>query len=428
MNMADSQLFTKRGYYRPSFLQMKVDAPCDLSDLNTVSQGCYSTFFHEYIHYLQDIGTTFGLNNANIVGNRLKHFISETDLNPSTTFPVPMILPKGHSTTINKEAQLVYLGQSNLGNISPSGVSVNLIYQAKSGIYIPSHGSVNLEEVLVDFSYGGKSNSYKLGAIGLMETMANLIQVKFFPGVSAPAFPYYSGEIVANNIYPIIGRNREFVFALADICLLLPHPGEAFFKMLELMKSTFFVPKDAHEIYDFVHANIKGPNGETLLDIFIDLSLKAEALYLDIFRSPIFVNERAWLKTVISEARNLRIKNPTFMLNLYHESTAKSSTLVSILDILGTPLMFNRNDDAWFHRPAKVRHLDIQPDRLAAILEIFELFELGKKECGLPSYCGMSISTDLRCGSSPWSRCQDSQLCGYAQLWKTWNLCGKTPT
>lgn len=68
------------------------------------------------------------------------------------------------------------------------------------------------------------------------------------------------------------------------------------------------------------------------------------------------------------------------------------------------------------------------PDRLAAILEMFLLFDNDShKYCGLIDYCTQAIITDGRCSTAPWSRATDPDLCAYGQFWKTWNLTGKYP-
>lgn len=427
--MNDSKLFTQMGYYNPSFLQMKVDANCCLMDLNAISTPHYSTFFHEYIHFLQDMTTTFGLVNVNIVGNRLMHYVKEVETGSGATFSVSIPITAGHVTQINKEMQQVYLGQAQIvrGPMAPAAVTVTAVTLVNSTVFLPHPYSKFLDEVEVDFTFSGNAYKYKLGAIGLMETMANLIQGKFFPSTSAPAIPYNSSELVAQKEYPAIGSNPEFVFALCDICLLDYHPGRAFYHMLQQMKLKAFVPARAEDIYAFVKAQIKGPAGETLHQIFTARSIDAENLYSSIFSTPVFANEQQWLKTVILSARDLRLTTPTFMLNLYRQPNAKSPAFVALLNTLGTPLMFNRNDDGYFIPPATLAALPIMPDRLSAIMEMFRLFDEGRKHCGLTGFCCTSIATDARCSNAPWSRATDTQLCGYGQFWKTWALTGKAP-
>lgn len=426
--MMDAQLYTLRGYYNPTFLQMKVDAPCDLSNLNNIKRQHFSTFFHEYIHYLQDVTTTFGIINANIICNRLKHFVKEIEISTNPTFEVPLLIPAEHITSINRELQQIYMGNVSLGDsLEPSQVTINKIDLIDVSAILQSKNDDKVYEVVVNVGVKSSNYDFKFGAICLMETMANLIQMKHFPEVKAPAFPYYSGVLIANNIYQTIGDNPEFVFALCDACLMEYNPGHAFVSMLMLMSENKFVPEKSEEIYNFVFENIKGRIGESLMEIFLNASEEVEKLYGDFFESSAFIEERKWSSAVISEARRLRTSVPNFMVELYRETSPFGRKIVEVADIMGTPLMFNRNELGFFQEPKKVRGISIDPSRLAAILEMFKLFEDGKKSCGLKSFCEQNISTDQRCIEEPWSRCKDLQLCAYAQFWKTWKLSDKAP-
>lgn len=60
--------FSTVGYYEPGFIHLRINTTEDLDDLNKLKDDpttlkCYSNFFHEYIHFLQDITSTHGLLN-----------------------------------------------------------------------------------------------------------------------------------------------------------------------------------------------------------------------------------------------------------------------------------------------------------------------------------------------------------------------------
>jgi hypothetical protein len=59
----------KLGFYEPGFLHLRVNTDYDISDLNDLyrnksTQKYFSTFLHEYIHFLQDVTTPSGLMSA----------------------------------------------------------------------------------------------------------------------------------------------------------------------------------------------------------------------------------------------------------------------------------------------------------------------------------------------------------------------------
>ena len=51
------------GFYLPSFFRLHISTDNSIEDFNTLSDFDFSVFFHEYIHYLQDITTFYGLSN-----------------------------------------------------------------------------------------------------------------------------------------------------------------------------------------------------------------------------------------------------------------------------------------------------------------------------------------------------------------------------
>lgn len=56
-------LKTLLGSYIPTFFEMHVATRDDDMTINKMSNGDATVLFHEYIHFLQDITTYYGLNN-----------------------------------------------------------------------------------------------------------------------------------------------------------------------------------------------------------------------------------------------------------------------------------------------------------------------------------------------------------------------------
>ncbi len=67
--MEQNRLYTTLGYYMPSFYYMNIGEGNDKLDVNKLNDHDLSVFFHEYIHYLQDITTFDGVNRAYCVND-----------------------------------------------------------------------------------------------------------------------------------------------------------------------------------------------------------------------------------------------------------------------------------------------------------------------------------------------------------------------
>ena len=57
------RLKTLLGYYIPTFFEMQVDSTDDNMIISKMSDIDATILFHEYIHFLQDFTTYYGLNN-----------------------------------------------------------------------------------------------------------------------------------------------------------------------------------------------------------------------------------------------------------------------------------------------------------------------------------------------------------------------------
>jgi len=60
------EAFDGRNYYIPSFFRIKLGVFANLMDMPNIPFGSFAVFFHEYVHYLQDVTTLYGLMNLSV--------------------------------------------------------------------------------------------------------------------------------------------------------------------------------------------------------------------------------------------------------------------------------------------------------------------------------------------------------------------------
>lgn len=414
-----------RGYYCPSFFKLRVNVLADLDDPEKLDPLPQSTFFHEYIHFLQDISTTYGMTNSIIIVDQMKFANNDILLNPASKFDLPIDCSKDSSVNLNNQLQNIYLG---LPYTLIDGITIKKIKRTKGTVWLPSFNKY-APVIKIELDDPGKTK-FDFGAIHIMETMCHIAQQCFDPTITHSDVPYRTAELVAKKIYPLIGDNPYFVFALCDACLMHLHPGDCFYQILRLMSQQSFIPKVEKEIYDFVFDNIKATNGDTLLQIFKKQNDLAILQLSGYFTTANFNAEKIWITHVLETARDLRLNHPGFLLDLIKEPKLYSDKLKDIIKLLGTPLLQNLVDECCFHYPQALAGISIHPERFAAILEIHRLFFSQQKKCDLKSFCTASKNgpiTDLRCDTTPWERGMDNNMCAYGQFWKTWGLNAKQP-
>jgi hypothetical protein len=408
---------------------MGIEVFYPLDRLDLLPEAALSTFFHEYIHFLQDITTTYGLINACIVVTKMKFANNYILKLPGNEFKVPIEVSSDPTTELNYKLQEAYLGSDD---ISIRVLQIKDVRKESSQVYLPEPVNKHLPAIRVYFEDGaGKPRSFDFGSLHIMETMCQIGQKVFNPAVTHDDVPYRTAELVAKFIYPAIGQNLYFVFALCEVCLMVHQPADTFYEMLITMKKEGFVPKLEIEIYDFVTANIReAKTGRTIRDVYdhqVDLAIEELSGY---FTTEAFNNEKKWVSHILAEARRWRSANPMLILGLLKQPELISVQFLHLVHVLGTPLMQNLDGECWYSKPVELQDIDIHPDVLAAILEIYQLLMDGKKGCDLKSFCKKGtrgIVVSEKCDEAPWGRVQDLPICPFAFLWGTWKLSGKTP-
>tara|TARA_R110002096_G_scaffold407290_10_gene605808 strand:- start:10959 stop:11906 length:948 start_codon:yes stop_codon:yes gene_type:complete len=309
-NERKKKLFAlRRGYYCPSFFKLGVETVYNLGDLNTLQTEPepFSTFFHEYIHFLQDVTTSFGLANGCIIVDRMKYANHEV-FRQGVSFQVPLSLKEDATTEINKEIHKVYLGDGY--GSAPSAITVTKVKEVDSAVMLPAPYSKYVPRVKVTFKKDDTTGTFDFGAFCIMETMTHIAQNRYHT-VAHDAVPYRAGQLIAQSEYDVIGKNDLFVFALCDACLMTFQPGLTFYRALCHMKNDGFYPSNEREVYDFVIRNFKAEN-TPLMSHFSWMSGYATVQYIGYLTTRTFDNERHWIHHVLIKAHELRINNPYF--------------------------------------------------------------------------------------------------------------------
>ncbi len=416
-----------RGYYTPSFYRLVVNTIYDLADLKELEKERlpFSTFFHEYLHFLQDVSTSFGLMNSMMILNEIKYFNSYAR-NQQDTFRIPLPLNDNPIVDTAREMRMVYMGPV----IKNDWQNVKFVKKVESHVNVPPPFAEKLKKIVVGFELpDGSIEEVDLGGLAVVEGMAHIAQSHFYSEVEHDSIPYKLAQLAVNHIYPEFAKNDLYIFALCDACLMTYHPGLTLFEFLEGVKYDGKIPTEADEIYDMVFSSITG-NGKSILSIFCDSSNQAQIGLTDYFTTDLHNNEKDWMIAILERAKQLRLKQPTFLLDLLKQEKANSIYFQQILRELGSPLIQNIDSEAHIFIPQGFENIPLRIDIFPAINEIFKVFDSGQSKCGLIDYCKKSENgdiTDQRCKTEPWTRSNDSQLCGFAVLWRMWGLTETKP-
>ena len=86
------------GSYMPSFFLMGVSFPFSSENLKApFDEKWISIFTHEYIHFLQDISTYVGLNNAYVYSEHIHGLVNCIYQHPKGNLSVPVSMPRNYA-------------------------------------------------------------------------------------------------------------------------------------------------------------------------------------------------------------------------------------------------------------------------------------------------------------------------------------------
>ncbi|WP_144214139.1 hypothetical protein [Flavobacterium anhuiense] len=434
------QLFTTLGFYRPSFFKMQVNRTENLDDINQLSDITSAVYLHEYVHFIQDISTTFGLMNISTVVDYIK-YVNQSSINGSSrTFRVP-VNPRpspNDEVYFNKNLNKKYIGSvDDIASAAITGVNKTI-----SSVTLKT-GNQNIDTVTIDYTdKAGKLHYHQFGSHCIIESMAYLVENSIYPNLipSAPDFPYRSAEKVVDFEYPVLFNDPLNILALCDISLMSFNPGDFFYSMLLEMKSAKYIPGTPEDIYRFCTTRVSFKyNGVTTLNQLFQMTSNIGSRQLcDYFTTNNFGDNKTWISYTISSAANIRIKDPYFILNIARGGKLQSnSSFANVWKKLGTPMVTNQNDQGTFYSPLQSNH-NILPEYLWAISQIYGIYTKpsaqNTNKCELKDWCRKSCVsqninnfTDTNCYASPWLRVTYPNLCSFAVMWKTWGMENETP-
>jgi len=402
------------GLYFPAFFFIKIHTDESLIDLEKCTKHTQATFFHEYLHFLQDFYTLYGLRNisynVNVVYSIYKESIKQKELH----FPIK--LPET-DFQVRKDLFNYYYGTYIL-SYDP--------FELLSYTIMPNNsiaGYEYLEQVEIEtLSFNVGKDSFSFGAYAILESLAYLVEKSIF-GISSPFnFPYNIVDLIIDQFFTDLQMPTNIRIALCEEALNSAHPGRTFFTILEGLKienqKRFNDPQQFH-LFCQRHFFLQDESGfKFSMSFAIESETQKSQLNLKTyFQNDEIVKVNPWIDFVFELAKQMR-KEDFHFYKLYENR----DKFVEIINNLGTPLVSN-NFDFFFKNP-KIDQSDCHISIFLAIRELM-LIALGEKSnCDLKSRC-LSIDSELvneYCDSAPHENRKNSKKCGLTALMLHWGL------
>jgi len=420
------------GFYRPTMFHIKVCRDVNLKDMKSWDDVCISAFFHEYIHFLQDIMTAFGLYNIFVNGEYIAYACNYIYKLPKGGFGLPISINPGPQYIYENQqiAKLTKAWKKKLPNGADGPMHIN----SKA---MPTPRNVTLwdKKISIDeYKVSSLEGQFTVGGFHIMESMAYLAQKAVYPvkmPYTSPDYPYNVVEQIGNK-YKLSFADKHlyylFLFGLCHIALMTSHPIKTITNLFEKAENDSVNDSNWRHFVEESYKNtfVVDPSNKTMSIIDGLTAIKDYALVnLDKqFGTCNHKQVRDWYHNAIETMCALWRKNPMILIEMLEAGDPRNNALFfSIIDGIGTPLLTNTKDVAYIYSPKKINISVKKHARLLAAGGIISLFENREKECILKNICAVNLGcSNNNCSATPWRNAKMINPCPFGHLWYGWNL------
>ncbi|QQQ70346.1 hypothetical protein [Chryseobacterium indologenes] len=438
----DNQLDFLKCYYRPAFFKIKIDVPVEFKNLNELTDGTLSLYLHEYIHFIQDISTIYGLVNISTINYYIQDCASRIYKENQKEFQVPLKLypREGDYGYLNHSLQPIYIGSK----INPKRKQIELVsYKYESQIFTEKNEKIDVIKVILKDKKSNTNFEVDLGGNLITEGMAYLSERYVYSeilqsqGAEFPVdeYPYLVVEKIAEKIYPELAQYTILLIAACDCSLMTYHPGLSFIRAIEYLKDSKFLEINLENkqiistLYEELNAFLKGNHFD--FDVIVEQvrdSIKKS------FKADVFNGNNQWIDILFDRIKIIRKTNPEFLIDLLQVGDLKKNELFAYFYLFfGSPLVVNSEDTGIVALPYQFNPENFHPHLFWAINQILKIFtNQSPIPCELKGFCKKSselnesdIYVDERCDTAPWERYTDR--CPVGAMWSHWALSGFSP-
>lgn len=394
----------ERGSYTPGFFQMKLSFPFNTNALSSLSLQNLGTFAHEYIHYLQNTSTPFGLWQAIVYYQSIGDFFSYIQKNHLNSKPIDGYVPTAFITRLMKLENEAsgYRGFLEVDNNEP------LIYSRSN----EEVGGKNVERISISFKdIHGCSQKIILGANIIKESMAAMVQEIIDPASKDThvSIPYHVVSRLAARYAPNIADDNKKLITLCFISLHTLAPG---IKLIDYMSYANEHPTaDILSIFEHFleDSKVRKNNGQvmTVEQLGDDIAHAVK----DVLQNFIYGKDSEQRLQYLAEIID-RVKISTGMiplLRLLIENDIDVTLIEKAVEACGTPVIWNEIGDLSIPNTVNDETSSEKPDfEIMALITSQALYKyLANPEtvvCPMIQFCQSVISQDLKyeCYDTPW--------------------------
>lgn len=404
--------------YNTSFFQIFLKAVYN-PDLSQMTKSALGTFVHEYVHYLQNVSTPWGLYSSLIrykaVAAIIKQLIdaSEVKLPFQPTF----------DETLQKEIDIMMVGEGTCkfddyyGKQLDTTKIVNLIPEP-----IEYNGRTIDRLALEIFFTNGESHKIFLGAKIIKESMASLYQCLFdLNAMSQHDVPYNLVRILFEQCCPNISHDIKKIITICQLSLYSMRPVEVLLDRMDFAnKHPDLSSMDL--VDDFINNHpISTSSAEEMgIPEFFDNMI-------DSFSEILKALTRTEIPFMSRVFDNAKLKNgyiPVLNILYGHDNPMSVEHIKSLTDYMGIPyLTTDRGQTVWgtLIEDEAIGNMPNDIAALRAITLIVDYLTIRHRTTYCLAFkheCDGRAKQDYECLDSPWK----GEECPFTQILETFGI------
>lgn len=444
----------KAGTYQTSFLYMIISSFEDLRDFpgELDDERAKALFVHEYVHYIQDITTTYSYAVMSTFVDQMKWAVDKATKLDVLEVPFD---PE------DEELNFIRINEINRKDSIGSGRVPDIKIESIERLsYLPKNITVDGVTMRIPIKFlcqfkdqSGNSHKYAIGSHTLCESMAYLVEKRLYGNILGIAddAPYNIVEKVMSYACPEYCDSDSMII-MCDVCLMHPFPGIAFGELVGKLRRQDH-KLSPQEIFNLgVSREFLAQSGinECWVRRFLKEHEQAKQQMMDYFVADVWNDTKEAISVLFDNAKRLRINNPLFMLDIAHGGKLESNeAFMSVLNQLGFLCAVTADDRVYTLNPSGFEG-EIEQDLLISLHQCFDIFLKGcgiyenynTKRCELFERCHRSYIdqrlnekgySDLtgqeneHCTKYPWNQTTPEALnqCAFGRLWYCFGLEGK---
>jgi hypothetical protein len=370
------------GIYKPSFFYMELDVETEFDGI-LKNRRSESVFFHEYVHFLQDVLTIFGINNTRNILLLLHDGIYHMQRMNNTIKSLPLMFNSKIKDDSRKISQYTY-GINDKEKYKKINDLSKIMHLKDSTKYFDKK-PIKIYHI----SFGPGICDYQFGTRDIKEGMAYLIQKWVFGAdtPSAPVCPYKIIQLLVNYICPYSFPEDIYLIALCELCLNCANPAMFFIETLEIFANEKYIPRDICDFEKRIQVGRKIECNNVVYDDFNVLycQLIDELIFEmnKLFYDSIFDSVKSWLETLFINAKKINTYE-SLPITMFFINNGINNFHNLISSILGTPIIYIKNNKRGYYFDVHNSSDDLF---FLRVLERFNNSLYYGTSCWLDEYC-----------------------------------------